>query len=171
MSSPRLVASSIMSKEIAAGANGIVPDVKVGHGAFFETEADAFNLASSMVAIGHEVGCKARAVLSDMTQPLGSAVDNGLELKEALGTMSGQGPADFRQHCLAIASKMLLLSGGIQDEPKAVAILEEHLDSGKALVKSPEWISAQGGDTRYVDDAQRLPAASFIQEVLAHRSG
>ncbi len=123
-----------------------------------------------MVAIGHEVGRKARAVISDMAQPLGNAVGNALELKEALDILNGQRSADSRQHCLAIASQMLL-SGEIPDEPKAVAILEEHPASGKALVKFPEWVSAQGGDTRYADHAQQLPAASSLREVPAPSSG
>jgi pyrimidine-nucleoside phosphorylase len=166
-----LIASSIMSKKIAAGANGIVLDVKVGRGAFMETEQKALDLASLMVDIGHGVGRKVRAAISDMNQPLGSAVGNALELWEALDTLGGQGPADFRQHCLAIAGQMLLLSGQVQNDTEAIAHLEQLLDNGQALAKFREWISAQGGDTDYVDDPGRLPTARFIRELQAPRSG
>jgi len=166
-----LIASSIMSKKIAAGANGIVLDVKVGCGAFMENEQDAFDLASLMVDIGQGMGRKVRAVISDMNQPLGFAVGNALELQEALDTLHGQGPPDFRQHCLVIASQMLLLSGEIQDEAQATNRMEQLLDGGEALVKFHEWISAQGGDTSYVDDPARLPTAKFVREVPAPSSG
>jgi pyrimidine-nucleoside phosphorylase len=166
-----LIASSIMSKKIAAGANGIVLDVKVGLGAFMETKQDALNLASSMVNIGRGVGRKVRAVISDMNQPLGCAVGNALELREALDTLQGQGPDSFRQHCLIVASQMLILSGKVQDETEATAHLEQMLDGGQALSKFREWISAQGGDLVYVDDPSRLPTARFVRELPATRAG
>jgi pyrimidine-nucleoside phosphorylase len=106
-----------------------------------------------------------------MNQPLGSAVGNALELREALDTLGGQGPADFRRHCLAIAGQMLLLSAQAQDDAEAVAHLEQLLDNGQALAKFHEWISAQGGDTDYVEDPGRLPTARFIRELQAPRSG
>ncbi len=166
-----LIASSIMSKKIAAGANGIVLDVKVGHGAFMKTKADAESLASLMVEIGQELGRRVRAVISDMNQPLGLAVGNALELKEALDTLRGGGPADFWHHCLTIASQLLLLAGRAQSREGAVAQLEDLLDGGRALAKFREWIVAQGGDAAYVDDPSLLPAAKHVVKVQAPRSG
>ena len=165
-----LIASSIMSKKIAAGANGIVLDVKVGHGAFMETEEEALELANLMVDIGHGVGRKVRSVISDMNQPLGCTVGNALELKEALDTLHGKGPADLRQHCTTMASQMLLLSGEVRDEAEAKSHLEQLLDGGLALEKFRAWISAQGGDLDYVDEPSKLPAARFCKEVTAPRT-
>ena len=166
-----LIASSIMSKKIASGANGIVLDVKVGHGAFMKTERDALDLATMMVDIGQGVGRKVRAVISDMNQPLGQAVGNALELVEALETLHGRGPADFRRHCLVVASQMLLLAGIAGDEGQAATRLTELLDDGEALRKFRQWISAQEGDPAYVDDPSRLPRARLIQEVPAPQTG
>jgi pyrimidine-nucleoside phosphorylase len=166
-----LIASSIMSKKIAAGTNGIVLDVKVGHGAFMKTEQDAVDLASLMVDIGRRMGRRVRAVISDMNQPLGRAVGNALELREALDTLHGQGPADFQQHCLTVASQMLLVAGQTNDDAAAVEKLKPLLSDGQALSKFLEWIAAQGGDTRYVDDPALLPRAKLVREVLSPRSG
>lgn len=166
-----LIASSIMSKKIAAGANGIVLDVKVGHGAFMETQQEALELASLMVDIGKGVGRKVRAVISDMNQPLGYAVGNALELLEALDTLHGQGPGDFRRHCLVVAGQLLLLAGHAQDEAEVHAHLESLLDSGQAWLKFREWVEAQGGDPAYVDDPSRLPKARLIETMPAPRSG
>jgi pyrimidine-nucleoside phosphorylase len=166
-----LIASSIMSKKIAAGANGIVLDVKVGYGAFMQTEQNAQALASLMVDIGKQVGRRVRAVISDMSQPLGNAVGNAVELREALDTLTGQGPTDFYQHCLTIASQMLLLAGQAQTDTEATAHLQNLITGGQALAKFHEWIAAQGGDVSYVDEPARLPAATFIREVPAPRSG
>jgi pyrimidine-nucleoside phosphorylase len=166
-----LIASSIMSKKIAAGANGIVLDVKVGHGAFMQTEEEARSLASLMVDIGKRVGRKVRAVISDMDQPLGNAVGNALELKEALDTLRGHGPADFRKHCLTVASQMLQLAGQAEDDTDAEAQLKELLNRQQALAKFREWIAAQHGDVRSVDDPELLPAARFQRTIPAPRSG
>jgi pyrimidine-nucleoside phosphorylase len=166
-----LIASSIMSKKIAAGANGIVLDVKVGRGAFMETEEEARALASLMVDIGRDLGRKVRAVISDMNQPLGCAVGNALELVEALDTLRGHGPADFRQHCLTVASQMLMLAGLAEDEQQATAHLEGLLNGGQALAKFRQWIAAQGGDVAYVDDPSLLPTARHIEQVPSQRSG
>jgi pyrimidine-nucleoside phosphorylase len=166
-----LIASSIMSKKIAAGANGIVLDVKVGYGAFMQTEEEAQALASLMVEIGKRVARRVRAVISDMSQPLGWAVGNALELKEALDTLHGHGPADFRKHCLTVAGQMLRLTGHAQDETDAKTQLLELLDSQQALAKFREWIAAQHGDLRSVDDPELLPAARFQREIPAPRSG
>jgi pyrimidine-nucleoside phosphorylase len=137
-----LIASSIMSKKIAAGADGIVLDVKVGQGAFMQTEEAALDLATLMVHIGSKMGRKVRAVISDMTQPLGDAVGNALELKEAIETLHGQGPADFRQHCLTIGSQLLLVAG-----------------------------AAQGGDVDTVEHPDDLPQARFVRELPAPHGG
>lgn len=166
-----LIASSIMSKKIAAGANGIVLDVKVGHGAFMQTEQNAQALASLMVDIGKRVGRRVRAVISDMSQPLGRAVGNSVELREALDTLTGQGPADFYQHCLTIASQMLILAGQGQTDTEVTAHLQRLIDGGQALTKFREWISAQGGDASYVDEPARLPTATYIRELPSPRSG
>ena len=166
-----LIASSIMSKKIASGSNGIVLDVKVGHGAFMQTEQEALDLASLMVGIGRGMGRRVRAVISDMNQPLGCAVGNSLELLEALETLQGGGPADFRQHCLAVAGQLLLIAGVADDEAEARTRLEQLLDGGQALSRFRQWIAAQGGDLSYVDEPSKLPAARFVEEVPAPRSG
>ena len=166
-----LIASSIMSKKIAAGANGIVLDVKVGHGAFMQTDREGQDLASLMVYIGRKLGRRVRAIISDMSQPLGLAVGNALELREALDTLNSRGPADFRHHCLTVASQLLLLAGHTQDAGEGQTELAALLDNGQALAKFKEWISAQGGDTEYVDNPEQLPAARYVREISAPRSG
>jgi pyrimidine-nucleoside phosphorylase len=166
-----LIASSIMSKKIAAGTNGIVLDVKVGHGAFMETEEEALELAQLMVDIGTKMGRKVRAVISDMSQPLGRAVGNALELKEALETLEGKGPAEFRQHCLAIASQMLIVAGQSQAETDASERLKHLLDSKRALSKFREWIGAQGGDVAYTIEPSRLETAKYVRQVPAPQTG
>jgi len=171
VSSLPLIASSIMSKKIASGANGIVLDVKVGRGAFMQTEEEALELAQLMVDIGHDMGRKVRAVISDMNQPLGCAVGNSLEVVEALETLHGRGPTDFRQHCLAVASQMLLVAGVTLDAQASSEQLEQLLDGGLALARFRQWIATQGGDLSYVDEPAGLPTARFIEEVPAPQSG
>ncbi len=166
-----LIASSIMSKKIASGARAIVLDVKVGRGAFMKTKEQATALARLMVEIGQGVGRQVRAVLSDMNQPLGRAVGNALELKEALDTLHGHGPREFLEHCLTVAGQMLILGSKAQDAEEARAILLEALQSGRALAKFKEWIAAQGGDLAAVDDPSRLPQAAIVQDVPAPRAG
>jgi pyrimidine-nucleoside phosphorylase len=166
-----LIASSIMSKKIASGAKAIVLDVKVGRGAFMKTKDEATALARLMVEIGQGVGRQVRAVLSDMNQPLGQAVGNALELKEALDTLHGHGPQDFLEHCLSVAGQMLILGGKAHDSEEARATLLEALHSGRALAKFREWIAAQGGDLAAVDDPSRLPQAAVVQDVPAPRAG
>lgn len=163
-----LIASSIMSKKLAAGARGIVLDVKVGRGAFMNTLEQARQLALTMVQIGRDAGREVIAVLSDMNQPLGCAVGNALEVREAIACLSGQGPADLREHCLHIASLMLRLAGRGQaytDDAETRAQLEAVLADGRALTKFREMVAAQGGDTGVVDDPSRLPVASYVAEV------
>jgi len=165
------IASSIMSKKIAAGASCIVLDVKVGSGAFMKTEEEAIALARLMVEIGEGLGRKVAAVISDMNQPLGLAVGNALEVKEALDTLRGQGPEDFLEHCLAIASQMLILAGKARDEGEARQILTQTLNLGRALEKFREWIAAQGGDTAFIENPSLLPQAKFVEELKSPRSG
>jgi len=166
-----LIASSIMSKKIAAGTDGIVLDVKVGNGAFMQTEAEAQDLADLMVQIGTKMGRKVRAVISDMSQPLGNAVGNALELKEAIDTLHGGGPDDFRRHCLAVASQLLLVAGVVQEGAQAHDDLEHLLDTRRAWTKFREWIAAQGGDLAPADDPALLPQARFVRELNAPQDG
>lgn len=166
-----LIASSIMSKKIAAGAHIIVLDVKVGRGAFMKTEADAIALAQLMVQIGHGVGRQVAAVISDMNQPLGNAVGNAVEVIEAIETLKGRGPADFVEHCYTVASELLLLAHAATSESDARAKLQTALQSGRALEKFGEWIEGQGGTQRVIDDYSILPRAQIIEEVLAPREG
>ncbi len=169
-----LIASSIMSKKLASGAQAIVLDVKVGAGAFMKTVDEARALAQTMVDIGVGAERAMVALLSDMNQPLGCAVGNALEVREAVETLRGGGPADLREHCLTVAAHMVRL-GRRETQPDAFdAIIQELaalLDSGAALVKFRELVAAQGGDVRQVDDPDRLPAARLRETVRAERSG
>ena len=166
-----LIASSIMSKKIAAGADAIVLDVKVGHGAFMETLPEAIELAELMAEIGRGLGRKMTALLGDMSQPLGLAAGNALEVVEAIATLHGNGPADFRQHCVDVAAEMLLIAGAVASPEEGRSRAAGTLDDGTAWAKFREWIAAQGGDLRYVDDPTRLPAAPLIAPLPAPRSG
>lgn len=166
-----LIASSIMSKKIAAGAQAIVLDVKVGKGAFMETLDLARDLARRMVAIGRLSGRKVVALLSDMNQPLGQAVGNALEVREAIDTLHEQGPADFREHCLVVASHMLVLGEKSTSLEQARAMAEEALRSGQAWQRFRTLVQSQSGDLAYIDQPARLPVAAFIQTVSAPRSG
>jgi pyrimidine-nucleoside phosphorylase len=166
-----LIASSVMSKKIAGGAQAIVLDVKVGHGAFMEELKDATALAQAMVNIGKKAGRKVVAVLSDMNQPLGSAVGNALELREALDTLRNGGPADFREHCLLIGEHLLRLAGRARTPKQARDLLTAALADGSALAKLRQMVAAQGGEVRMVDDPDRLPEATLIETVTAPRAG
>ncbi|MAS33422.1 MAG: thymidine phosphorylase [Anaerolineaceae bacterium] len=169
-----LIASSIMSKKIAAGADGIVLDVKMGDGAFMSNLEDAHELARLMVDIGVDAGRDMIAVISDMNQPLGAAVGNALEVAEAIETMQGGGPADFREHCLEIARHMLRLAGqGEQwtDAAEVRALLEKNLNNGQALAKFRLLAEAQGADVRMIDDPSQLPQASMVETVDAKQAG
>lgn len=166
-----LIASSIMSKKLAAGADAIVLDVKTGSGAFMKKEEDSFALAREMVRIGNGAGRKTIAVVSDMDQPLGCAVGNALEVKEALDTLQGHGPADFTQLCMTLGTQMLL-AGGVADEEEAARdMLQEAISSGKALDKFAEFIEAQGGSREDVYHPERLPQAAIQEEVIAPCDG
>ncbi|HEY5571984.1 MAG TPA: thymidine phosphorylase, partial [Anaerolineales bacterium] len=145
-----LIASSIMSKKIASGADAIVLDVKVGLGAFVQELAEARKLAKLMVSIADQAGRKATALLSDMNQPLGMAVGNALEVVEAIRTLQGEGPADFREHCLVVAAHMLALGGVARDEEEGRERAEEAIATGKAWEKFEALVMAQGGDLNFV---------------------
>lgn len=166
-----LIASSVMSKKIAAGANAILLDVKTGLGAFMETEKDARTLAKLMVDIGTLSGRRTAALISDMNQPLGFAVGNALELKEAIDTLCGRGPEDLVEHCLVVCAHLLVLGQKVANLEEGRRMSESVLQSGKAWEKFREWIGVQGGDVRYVDEPQRLPAARYIESVAAAQSG
>ncbi len=166
-----LIASSIMSKKLAAGAQAILLDVKVGLGAFMQNLTDARTLAELMVSVARLANRKAVALLSDMNQPLGCAVGNALELKEAIETLRGGGPQDFREHCLTVAAHMLLLGGKATEETQARQMGEIALMNGQAWEKFRSLIIAQGGDVTTVDDPSRLPTARLIVTTAAPRSG
>jgi pyrimidine-nucleoside phosphorylase len=166
-----LIASSVMSKKIAAGAHAILLDVKVGQGAFMETLGQARELASLMVRIGELAGRKTVALLSDMNQPLGCAVGNALELKEALDTLHGTGPADFHEHCLHVSAHMLVLGEQAASMGQAREMAGASLSDGSAYRKLEALVSAQGGDVAYLDDPERLPHARYVETVAAPRSG
>ncbi len=166
-----LIASSIMSKKIAAGAQAILLDVKVGLGAFMTDLEHARKLAKLMVEIGHLVGLKTVAVLSDMNQPLGKAVGNSLELIEALDTLQGHGPQDFREHCMDAAGTMLAMGGLTSDDALGKKMAVQALESGMAISRFRDLVQAQGGDVRYVDEPERFPKAKWISEVKSPKSG
>ncbi len=166
-----LIASSIMSKKIAGGAHRMLLDIKTGLGAFMQTLEDARQLGHLMVQIAELAGRKAVALLSDMNQPLGFAVGNALEVKEAIDTLHGGGPYDFREHCLVVATHMLMLAEKASTEKDARVMAEETLSSGKAWQKFRRLVEVQGGDVSYVDDPEKLPKAGMIEPVPAPRDG
>ena len=166
-----LIASSIMSKKIAAGADAIVLDVKTGEGAFMKTLADAEALAHTMVKIGHQVGRKTLAVISDMSQPLGYMIGNALEVKEAIQTLQGKGPEDLTELCLVLGGQMLLAANQVSSLEEGKALLQEQIDSGRALEVFKTFLANQGGDTRIVDNPDLLPQARYQIPLLAQSSG
>ena len=166
-----LIVSSIMSKKIASGANAIVLDVKVGSGAFMKTLEDAQVLAEKMVHIGQEMGREVTALISDMNQPLGCAIGNALEVCEAIQTLQGGGPRDFREHCLVVAGEMLLLGGKAVDVAEGKSLAAEIIASGRAWEKFRQMIAAQGGDLRFVDEPSRFPPARLVQEIQSTQAG
>ncbi|HAR6244665.1 pyrimidine-nucleoside phosphorylase [Staphylococcus pseudintermedius] len=166
-----LIASSIMSKKIAAGADAIVLDVKTGNGAFMKTVDDAEQLAHAMVKIGNQVGRQTMAIISDMSQPLGRAIGNALELQEAIDTLKGEGPEDLTELVLTLGSQMVVLAQKAKDLDEARGMLQEVIDNGKALEKFKTFLSNQGGDASVVDDPSKLPTAQYQFELPAKRSG
>ncbi|CUB19708.1 Pyrimidine-nucleoside phosphorylase [Bacillus subtilis] len=166
-----LIASSIMSKKIAAGADAIVLDVKTGAGAFMKTEEDAAELAKAMVRIGNNVGRQTMAVISDMSQPLGFAIGNALEVKEAIDTLKGEGPEDLHELVLTLGSQMVVLAKKADTLDEARTKLEEVMKNGKALEKFKDFLKNQGGDSSIVDDPSKLPQAAYQIDVPAKEAG
>lgn len=166
-----LIASSVMSKKIAGGATAILLDVKVGSGAFMENLDEARELAELMVAIAEGSGRKAVALLSDMNQPLGQAVGNALEVKEAIQTLHNQGPDDFSEHCLVVAAHMLALGDVVQDAEAGKMVATKALENGEAWEKFKQLIAVQGGDIAYIEDPERLPKARLIEPIGSPRNG
>lgn len=166
-----LIASSIMSKKLAAGAQAIVLDVKMGLGAFMHNLEEARRLGSLMVDISRLANREAVALICDMNQPLGNAVGNALEVKEAINTLQGRGPSDFHQHCLRVSSQMLLLGKITSREAEALEMAENALQNGEAWNTFKRLIAAQDGDLSYIENPSKLPRAAFLEEVTAPRSG
>ena len=166
-----LIASSVMSKKLAAGANVIVLDVKTGSGAFMIEMEDAKKLARLMVVIGKLSGRLVRAILSDMNQPLGEAVGNAMELHEAINTLQGDGPPDFMEHCIVISSHLLQMGKKADTLEKGRELAEQIIKSGDAWKKFRQLVEAQGGDVRVIDQPQLLPHPNIIEPVLSQESG
>jgi len=166
-----LIASSIMSKKIAAGAHGIVLDVKVGAGAFMRTLKDARELARLMVSIGRARGIDVTAELTAMDAPLGNAVGNALEVSEAIAALRGDGPADLREVVLSAGAEMLLYAGRARTRASARAMLERAIADGSGIAKLRELVGAQGGDATMVDEPTRLPRAKSVRTLTAERGG
>lgn len=166
-----LIASSIMSKKLAAGADAIVLDVKTGSGAFMKKESDSRALAEEMVKIGNAAGRKTVAVISDMDQPLGYAVGNALEVREAIATLKGEGPSDLEELCITLGSQMLLCAGRVAEEQEAEKLLRETIHNGTALDKFAEFVQAQGGDSSCVYQPDKLPLAAVKKEVQSTQAG
>lgn len=166
-----LIASSIMSKKLAAGADAIVLDVKTGSGAFMKKREEAFALAKEMVQLGNGAGRRTTAIISDMDQPLGYAVGNALEVKEAIETLKGNGPEDFVKLCLTLGSYMVYLAGKADSIESAEKKLQQVIENGAALNKLAEFVEAQGGDREMVFHPERLPKASIVEEIESPKEG
>ncbi|MGL5541284.1 MAG: pyrimidine-nucleoside phosphorylase [Erysipelotrichaceae bacterium] len=166
-----LIASSIMSKKLASGADTILLDVKFGEGAFMHDAAQARVLAQTMISIGTKLGKDTRAMISNMNQPLGNAIGNALEVKEAVETLMGKGPQEFTDLCLEAGAIMLLQAKLATNVDQAKQMLRNTIEDGSALQKLKEMVRAQGGDVRQIEDVSRLPQAKFIIEVKAKNNG
>ena len=166
-----LIASSIMSKKLASGADAIILDVKTGSGAFMKEEKDAFALAEEMVRIGKGAGRDTRAVISNMDEPLGYAIGNALEVREAIDTLKGKGPEDFLELCLTLGTFMVLAGKKAENEDEAREMLLEKIENGSALEKLAQFVKAQGGDESFVYEPERLPRASMEKTVTASCDG
>lgn len=166
-----LIASSIMSKKIAAGADAIVLDVKTGAGAFMKSMEDSEELAHAMVSIGNRVGRETIAVISDMSQPLGYAIGNALEVKEAIDTLKGEGPEDLTELSLTLGSHMVYLAKKSKSLEEAREMLMKSIENGLALETFKRFVSAQGGDAAVIDHTEKLPQAAFTFELEAKESG
>ena len=166
-----LIVGSIMSKKLASGADVIVLDVKTGSGAFMETEEAAFGLAKSMTDVGARAGKKVISVVTDMDEPLGNAVGNALEVKEALAALKGEYTGDLMELCLTLGTEILLASGAAEDESSARARLRATIDDGSALERFRRFVAAQGGDPAAVDDESLLPQAPVVLEATSRKVG
>ena len=165
-----LIASSIMSKKLAAGADVIELDVKTGSGAFMKSKEDAVALAKAMVNIGKANGKKTAALITDMDTPLGTHIGNSLEIKEVIAVLRGEGPYDLKTLCLALAANMIALSKNCE-KAQALALAETALESGKAYEKLKQMVAAQGGDVRYIENPALFPVAKQTVDVCAPRNG
>ncbi len=166
-----LIASSIMSKKLASGADAIVLDVKTGSGAFMKKEEDAFALAKEMVTLGKHAGRKTIAIVSDMDEPLGYAVGNALEVKEAIATLQGKGPKDFEKLCMTLGAQMVVAGGMAESLEQAEEMLSHVIEDGTALKKLADFVEAQGGDAKAVYDTSLLPQAAIVEEIVSEKEG
>ncbi len=166
-----LIASSIMSKKLAAGSDAIVLDVKTGNGAFMKTLEDSQALAKEMVSIGKLAKKTTIAVVTDMDQPLGKAVGNAIEVKEAINTLNGQGPEDFKEVVYALGAQMLIAAGKARDAKEANAMMDESISSGRALNKLAEFVKAQGGDESYVYHPEKFTKTTYEIPVISREDG
>lgn len=169
--SPGLIASSIMSKKLAAGSDGIVLDVKCGSGALLKDLAEAENMAALMIDIGRKAGRKMVAVISDMSQPLGRAVGNALEVEEAVQVLKGGGPEDLRQLCLELAGEMIRIGGRAESFEEGKETARQVLSDGRALEKFRQMVRRQGGDDRIVEEPERMGSSRYSRDILAGRTG
>ncbi len=166
-----LIASSIMSKKLACGADAIVIDIKVGHGAFMKTVEDAEVLANIMIGIGSEMNRKVIAVITSMSEPLGFAIGNALEVKEVIDTLKGNGPEDLKNLCLELGSHMLVLGEVAKNQSEAIEILKKLIESGEAYDKFKELVKAQGGDINVIDQKDLLPNTQFSESYKSKSEG
>ena len=166
-----LIASSIMSKKLASGADAIVLDVKCGNGAFMKDINNAIKLADTMVAIGKKAGKEMAAVITDMNQPLGTHIGNGLEVLEVIDTLKGNGNADILQVTYALGTKMLIFAKKAETEAEALEMLKGTIKDGSALKKFTEFVALQGGDTEYIVNSEKLINAKNIKTITAKGEG
>ncbi len=166
-----LIASSIMSKKLAAGSNGIVLDVKTGSGAFIKTLEGSVELAQEMVTIGAGMGRETVGVITDMAQPLGFAIGNSLEVIEAIETLKGKGPKDLHDLCITLGAHMVLIAKKADSYEEAAALLESLIDNGQALSKFKEFIASQGGNPQVVEDYSLFPSCAHILGIYADKAG
>lgn len=166
-----LIASSILSKKFAMGADALVLDVKVGSGAFMKNQKMAEELSDMMIAVSKKFGKHTKIVITGMEEPLGFAVGNSLEVIEAVETLKGHGPKDLYELCLVLGSKLLVMSEKSENEQEARKMLEENVKNGKALLKFKEFVKNQGGDPTYIEDTKKFNLSKFKKEVYSTKSG
>lgn len=166
-----LIASSIMSKKLACGSNTILLDVKYGEGAFMHTIEDATKLAKAMINIGNSLGRNTMAMITDMNQPLGNAIGNAIEIKEAVATLKGHGPKDFTELCMQAAEIMLIQGKVATTKDEARKMLEEAISSGRAFETFKKMVKAQGGNVAMIEDTSLLPQSKYKTEIKSRKSG